>query len=95
MGRKLRYVPQSRTLVSITNRTIQGRLYKCRLYNSPLSDYERPPRQGINARATLQPKSRVNPAPGGAALTLEPASAGFSFPRSPGIYATLLYTSRL
>ena len=25
MGRKLRYVPQSRTLVSITNRTLQGR----------------------------------------------------------------------
>ncbi len=25
MARKLRYVPQSRTLVSITNRTIQGR----------------------------------------------------------------------
>jgi REP element-mobilizing transposase RayT len=25
MGRKLRYVPQTRTLVSITNRTIQGR----------------------------------------------------------------------
>jgi len=25
MGRKLRYVPQTRTLVSITNRTLQGR----------------------------------------------------------------------
>src|SRR3954464_1017111 len=43
-----------------------------------------PPRPGMNARATLQPKSRVNPAPGGAALTSEPASAGFSFPKEPG-----------
>ena len=38
------------------------------------------PRPGINARATLEPKSRVNPAPGEVALTSEPASAGFSFP---------------
>src|SRR5690348_13977000 len=38
----------------------------------------------MNARATLQPKSRVNPALGGAALTSEPSSARFSFPAYPG-----------
>ena len=35
-------------------------------------------RPGKNARATRRSKSRVNPAPEGAALNLEPASAGFS-----------------
>src|SRR3954471_2105583 len=44
----------------------------------------RPVRPGINPRATMQTKSRVNPAPPGGNLILEPASAGFCVNSYPG-----------
>src|SRR5436305_1863614 len=43
-----------------------------------LSDCERPPRPGINARATPETKSRLKPAPKPKPLLQEPGSPGFS-----------------
>ena len=47
-------------------------------WRTTLSDCERPPRPGINARATLETKSRLKPAPKSEPLLQEPGSPGFS-----------------